>query len=120
MFKDILCNFLDGHYELDLAVWDQREALKLLLRLAAIEPGENVRHFRIHPNSLQCSHARLRTDLTGNALFVTCVPLLSFFFRSRIKNTAHLFLNHARRAGTFPACGHYQVVNVYIHRHSTC
>ena len=31
----------DGKLELDLAAWDQREACKLLVRLAVIEPGEN-------------------------------------------------------------------------------
>lgn len=31
----------DGRIELDLAAWDNREACKLLIRLAVIEPGEN-------------------------------------------------------------------------------
>lgn len=31
----------DGRVELDLAAWDHREACKLLIRLAVIEPGEN-------------------------------------------------------------------------------
>ena len=31
----------DGNMEFDLAAWDHREACKLLIRLAVIEPGEN-------------------------------------------------------------------------------
>lgn len=32
----------DGHFEMDLAAWDHREAVKLFIRLAVIEPGENI------------------------------------------------------------------------------
>ena len=32
----------DGSFDLDLAAWDHREAAKILIRLAAVEPGPNL------------------------------------------------------------------------------
>lgn len=61
---DILCKPAigpspsDGLFELDLAARDHREAFKLILRLAAIEPGENVR-LRLSYSSHRQSHSLL-------------------------------------------------------------
>ena len=49
---------IDGDYEFDLASKDHREAATLIIRLAAIEPGQNVRNWYY--------------DDTGNFVFVGC------------------------------------------------
>lgn len=87
----------DGCYRLNLSAWDNREAAKMLFKLAEIEPGENLVNETFRPSLIEDQIPGWELPMPWT---VRCNPSIHSYTYKHIHTHKHIHTNTYTQAHT--------------------